>query len=217
MTETIDELADRLDRALPFTGVGTATGPRTIPCADVVERAADDPLAGWRAATGRQLEARHGVRVRPHVPAAFVLQWWCEVVATPTAYAARLGPWVLRGPGGLGFELAQALHPERLVLLPDLSVEVVGPVADRISRARAAYREVVDPVVRAFAPDVKMSSRQRWGVVEDTWATALRRATEATQSPRTPPGPDPWRTSCCFIYALPGLRACAACPRRRRS
>ena len=53
---------------------------------------------------------RHGVRVKGHVPAAFVLQWWCEVVATPIAYAAELGPWVLvPDPGGLGFELAPGL------------------------------------------------------------------------------------------------------------
>lgn len=214
MKVTIDELAARLDRALPFSRVGTATSPRTMRCGALVERADGDPLAGWRAATGRQLEARHGTHVRPHVPAAFVLQWWCEVVATPTAYAARLGPWVLRGPGGLGFELGQGLHPERLVLLPDLAVELVEPVPDRLSRARAAYREVVDPVVRTFAPDVKMSSRQRWGIVEDTWATALRRAMETSG---TPTAAQPWRTSCCFVYALPGLRACAACPRLRRT
>jgi hypothetical protein len=160
------------------------------------------------------LGVRHGVAVPAHVAAAFVLQWWCEVAATPIAYAAELGPWVLGGPVGLGFELAPGLYPDRIVLLPGLAVEVVETKEARLVRARAAYGEVVDAVVRDFAPDVKMSSRQRWGVVEDTWVTARRRAGEADGRPA---GPAPWRTSCCFVYALPGCRACASCPRLRRT
>ena len=43
--------------------------------------------------------------------AAFVLQWWCEVVATPLAYAAELASVVLDpSPTGLGFELAPGLY-----------------------------------------------------------------------------------------------------------
>lgn len=210
----IEVIARRLDAALPWTRVGTAPGPATVRCADVVARGAEDPLGPWRAATHAQQELRHGVRVGPHVPAAFVLQWWCEVVATPIVYAAELGSWVLRGADGLGFELAAGLHPEHLVLLPGLSVEEVGTEEERNARARTAYREVVDGVVASYAPGVKMSSRQRWGVVEDVWLAARRGALGAAGACV---GPQPWRVSCCFIYALPGLRACAACPRARRN
>lgn len=213
MTESIEAIARRLDAALPWTHVGVVPGPATWYCSDVVDRAGQDPLAAWRAATHSQQRRRHGARVGAHVPAAFVLQWWCEVAATPVAYAAELGPWVLRGAAGLGFELAPGLHPARLVLLPGLSVEVVGAREDRSARARTAYGEIVDGVVAAYAPEVKMSSRQRWGVVDDVWASACRSALEAVGGA---PGPPPRRVSCCFIYALPGLRACAACPRRAR-
>jgi hypothetical protein len=220
VSESIERIARALDAALPFVSVGTRTGPRTVRCDDVVERAAEDPLAGWREATRRMLEARHGVPVRPHVAAAFVLQWWCEVAATPIAYAAELGPWVLRGAEGLGFELAPGLYPDRLALLagesgrPGPVVDVVHAEDVRAGRARAAYDEVVEAVVRDFAPDVRMGSRQRWGVVDDAWAVARRRAREAAGRETDPPG---WRTSCCFIYALPGCRACASCPRLRRT
>lgn len=204
----------RIDRALPFTSVVTQASDATVWCADVVSRAraGGDPLKPWRDALQAQQERIHGVSVPPHVPAAFVLQWWCEVVATPIAYAAELGPWVLGGAEGLGFELAPGLHPERLVLLPGLSVEV-GAKLDRDARARTAYRDVVDGVVASYAPGVKMSSRQRWGVVEDVWLTARRGALGAAGGAV---GPQPRRVSCCFIYALPGLRACAACPRAPR-
>lgn len=209
MTASLGALAARLDAALPWTRVGTDAAPATVRCADVAA-APGDPLRSWRVATHRQLEARHGCAVGAHVSAAFVLQWWCEVAATPLAYAAELGPWVLRGPGGLGFDLAPGLYPGRIVLLPGLSVEVVEAHEERSERTRAAYAEVVDGVVARYAPEVKMSSRQRWGVVEDVWATARRRARVAAGSD---PGPAPRRVSCCFIYSLPGLRACAACPR----
>jgi hypothetical protein len=220
VSDSIERIARALDAALPFVRVGTRPGARTVHCGDVVDRAAEDPLAGWRDATLRMLEARYGVPVRPHVAAAFVLQWWCEVAATPIAYAAELGPWVLHGPLGLGFELAPGLYPDRLVLLagepgrPGLVVDVAEVEEVRAGRARTAYDEVVEEVVRHFAPDVKMSSRQRWGVVHDTWTTARLRAREAAGLETGPRG---WRTSCCFIYALPGCRACATCPRLRRT
>lgn len=217
MTDSIEDLARRLDAALPFTTVSARPTARTLWCADVAPLASADPLRPWRDATRRLLEARHEVTVRPHVAAAFVLQWWCEVAATPIAYAAELGPWAVRGPRGLGFELAPGLYPNRLVLATGdlgVSVEVVEDEAVRAGRARTAYEQVVEAVVEGFAPDVKMSSRQRWGVVEDTWVIARRRAREAVGRQV---GPATWRLSCCFIYALPGCRACASCPRLRRT
>lgn len=212
--DEMEVVGRRLDAALPFTRVTTRPPARTWSVEAIVQAARGDPLAGWRVAFRDVLESRHGVPVRPHVPAAFVLQWWCEVAAAPIAYAAELGPWVLSGPAGLGFALAPGLYPDRLVLLPGLSVEVVEARETRLGRAHAAYRDIVDEVARHFAPEVKMSSRQRWGIVEDTWRTARRAAGQPGEEATAPP---PWRTSCCFIYALPDMRACESCPRRRRT
>ncbi|EWT02854.1 hypothetical protein N865_02930 [Intrasporangium oryzae NRRL B-24470] len=214
----IEDVLHRVDQALPFVTVATRATPATVSCAEVLAhvRAGHDPLAPWRTALRSQMERRHATRVAPHVPAAFVLQWWCEVAATPIAYAAGLGPWVLLpDPEGLGFELALGLHPQRVVVDPDRAPVEVDPSGERRSaRARAAYDSIVSEVVEAYAPEVKMSSRQRWGVVDDVWATAVRGARGAAGE--TVGGP-PRRVSCCFIYALPGMRACTPCPRGART
>jgi hypothetical protein len=198
----LSTFVSRLDQALPWTEVTTTASAATTWCDDLVARAADDPLSGWRAA----VEAQQGSSDLPHVAAAFVLQWWCEVAATPIAYAAELGPAVLAGsPGWLGFELAPQHYPTRLVVSPGLTTLQPAPErAAAVEGGRAAYLEVVSGVVRHFAPEVKMSTRQRWGVVDDVWRIALARSRGR---------PDPRRMSCCFIYALPGMHECAGCPR----
>ena len=210
-----------VDRALPFTTVTCEASPATVWWCDVVRHVRDgaDPLEPWRAALRTQMAQRHGVPAPAHVPAAFVLQWVCEIAATPIAYAASLGPWLLVPSGGglglgLGFELAAGLYPHRLVVDPDAtSLEVDDDPARRLERGHAAYRGLVSEVVTAYAPDVRMGSRQRWGVVDDMWGTAVRLARGAAGESV---GPEPTRVSCCFIYALPGMRECAACPRGGR-
>ena len=161
------------------------------------------------------MEQRHDVVVPRHVPAAFVLQWFCEVAATPIAYAAVLGPWVVvPSDAGLGFELAAGLHPHRVVIDParvDLVVD--EDRASRLERGHTAYLALVSEVVAAYAQDVRMGSRQRWGVVSDMWDTAVRLARGAAGESV---GAEPARVSCCFIYALPGMRECASCPRSGR-
>ncbi len=216
----------------------------TVWCTDVVERVrgGEDPLAPWR----RALATQQGSLDQPHIAAAFVLQWWCEVVAIPMAYAAELGPPALASGGaGLGFELAPGLYPHRLVLdparvvlawgspdaadpaqqaLPDPAQQALPDPAQQalpdpaqpsraaaIAAGRAAYDLLVSDVVRDFAPEVKMSSRQRWGVAQDVWTAAVRRAAGAAGRPT---GPEQRRISCCFIYALPGMTECVSCPRR---
>lgn len=215
--DAVRHVVDRVDRALPFTTATCAGSPATGWFGDVLAhvRAGSDPLRPWRDALGGQMSQRHGVPVRPHVPAAFVLQWWCEVAATPLAYAAALGPWVLApSPAGLGFELAVGLNPHRVVVAPDrTSLTAEADPARRLELCRTAYLGLVSEVVTAYAPDVKMSSRQRWGVVSDMWDTAVRLAHGAAGEGV---GPEPTRVSCCFIYALPGMRECAACPRNGR-
>lgn len=208
-THPLEEVVRLVDRALPHVTVSTeATGGVTW-VADVNAHAAvgADPLAPWRQALATQQGSEH----KPHVAAAFVLQWWCEVVATPLAYAAELASVVLdASPTGLGFELAPGLYPSRIVLSP--GHVLVKPADSReaaLEASSAAYGQLVKTVVRDYAPDVKMSSRQRWGVVTDVWATAVRSATGAAGRPVEPAAR---RTSCCFIVALPGMQACAACP-----
>lgn len=214
-------LVARIDAALPFTSVVTSGSESTVWFADVIAlaRAGGDPLAPWRAALTAQQSRQHGVPVPAHAPAAFVLQWWCEVAATPIAYAARLADTVVvPDPTGLGFEVAAGLYPERIVVRPD-RLEVVpdvvpdggtAEVGPSLGAARTAYLGLVEDVVRGFAPEVVMGSRQRWGVVDDVWTTTVRLADGATGAAT---GPAARRVSCCFIYALPGMRECASCPR----
>ena len=90
-----------------------------------------------------------------------------------------------------------------------------GAAAGRmLERAWTAYLGLVEDVVRGFAPEVVMGSRQRWGVVDDMWQTAVRLADGAAG---VAVGPAPRRVSCCFIYVLPGMRECASCPRGGRN
>jgi hypothetical protein len=210
----VDEVVHLVDRATPFTTVTSTPSDATtwFSQVDAVARLGGDPLAPWRNALRGQMERRHGVAVPGHVPAAFVLQWWCEVAAVPTAYPAVLGQRLLEpAPDALGFELAPGLHPHRVVLDPrgTAVADEPDPVL-RLERAREVYRTLVRDAVAGFAPDVRMGPRQRWGVVDDTWVTAVRLARGAAGETT---GPEPRRTSCCFIYVLPGMRECAACPR----
>ena len=50
-------------------------------------------------------------------------------------------------------------------------------------------------------------------IAEDMWSVACRLATGAAGRSA---GGQGRRLSCCFIYALPGMRECAACPRGAR-
>ncbi|NUO33746.1 MAG: (2Fe-2S)-binding protein [Dermatophilaceae bacterium] len=215
--DAVRHVVGRMDRALPFTTASCDGSSATVWFADVVGhvRTGSDPLRPWRDALGGQMSQRHGVPVRPHVPAAFVLQWWCEVAATPIAYAAALGPWVLApSPAGLGFELAHGLNPHRVVVEPGrVSLTAEPDPARRLELGHTAYLGLVSEVVAAYAPEVKMSSRQRWGVVSDLWDTTVRLAHGAAGEDV---GSEPTRVSCCFIYALPGMRECAGCPRSGR-
>ena len=215
--EAVRVVVGLVDRALPFTTLTCDASPATVWWRDVLAhvRAGADPLEPWRSALRAQMGQRHDALVPAHVPAAFVLQWACEVAAVPIAYAATLGPWLLvPSAGGLGFELAPGLNPDRVVVDPAAtSLEVDEDPARRVERGHAAYLGLVSEVVTAYAPDVRMGSRQRWGVVDDMWVTALRLARGAAGESV---GPERTRVSCCFIYALPGMRECAACPRSGR-
>ena len=76
---------------------------------------------------------------------------------------------------------------------------------DRHEAAWSGYRVTGSAIATDFPAPTKMSSRQRLGMVEDMWEQALARL--VGHNP-------PRRRSCCLMYALPGLDACAGCPRR---
>lgn len=171
----------------------------------------DDPAAPWQ----EQILADHQEWYGPDAPAqvsgAFVLQYLLQVPAHTAAAAAGAGLRVAaladvtfeRGSGGV----------PRLVEVGDLEA-VSADLEERLARAEADYREVVEAVARAYRSTRAMSSRQRLGMVTDMWAEAAR-AVRASAG-RFVLG-EPRRISCCLIYALPGCSECAGCPRQRRA
>ncbi|WP_404386150.1 (2Fe-2S)-binding protein [Knoellia locipacati] len=129
-----------------------------------------------------------------------------------SAFAACTGPWrVVLGTleaSGLSCDLAPGLYPERIGFL---AVEPADhEPAARVEEARTAYLRLGREIANAYDVDVKMSTRQRLGMVEDLWEMALREARAATGGGW---GPTVERRSCCLIYALPGCHECAGCPR----
>jgi ferric iron reductase protein FhuF len=80
----------------------------------------------------------------------------------------------------------------------------------------------VDAHTRSFTdsyrPGVKLSSRQRLGAVEDELRSALLLPEDAPHREAAAKTfqidlDQSIRTSCCFVYALPNVKACSGCPR----
>ncbi len=129
-----------------------------------------------------------------------------------SAFAAVTGPWLVDlgtlDDSGLSCDLAPGLYPQRLGFL---KVFPAAPELDeRIEGARAAYRALGLEIADRYDGGVKVSSRQRLGMVDDLWEMALREARGAVGLGL---GAAVERQSCCFIYALPGCHECAGCPR----
>lgn len=166
----------------------------------------------WQAKLTRQNSSMYAVPSPPHVASAFVLQHLLSIPAQISAFAAATGPWIvdlgtLDDPL-ISCDLASGLYPERLGFS---SLGSAAPhLEERIHGARTAYRVLGRDIAGAYESDVKMSTRQRFGMVEDLWAMAERDARAATGGGW---GPVVERRSCCFIYALPGCVECAGCPR----
>lgn len=143
---------------------------------------------------------------------AFVLQHLLSVPAQLSAFAAATGPWVIDlgtlDESLISCDLAPGLYPERLGFL---SVSLTtAALEERLEGARTAYRALGHELAGAYDTGVKMSTRQRFGMVDDLWEMAVREARAATGGGW---GPTVERRSCCFIYALPGCHECAGCPR----
>ena len=175
-------------------------------CAGIMIAAGEgsDPTREWRAEFARQTEESSGI-CPPGMDLTFVLLFYCDLLATPAATAAALGPWVLDvSPGAVSFDLARPwTHPGR-VRLRRGAFEVVQDGDLRRMRARRAYEDHALAFAEAYAPGSRLSSHARVALVADSWAIAWARATGA---------PPPPRRTCCLIYALPGAHECAGCPR----
>ena len=215
-------LAVEITLRLGYVDVHAVTPGTVLPhrCAQIVaaQIAGEDPTASWRAQVGRNQEQYYGAPAPPQVGAAFVLQWYLGVVAQPLASAAILSSWVLDGsPEALSFDLAEPdLFPVAIGVDVTRAREVVDP-AERVQAAHAAYLAHARPFADSYRPpEVRMGSGQRGGLVHDAWTMAL----ETARGWLAPPGAGPVRTrrrGCCMIYALPGARECAGCPRGVRT
>ncbi|WP_409483852.1 (2Fe-2S)-binding protein [Arsenicicoccus dermatophilus] len=180
-------------------------------------------LAAWRGRVEQVWLRTYGVAQPPHIAATFVLGWYLDALAHTAAHAAELGPWVLDvAPGAVTIQPHPTQgYPERVLLRPTAAHQVVAAEPVRRRRAQERYRAHAEAVATAYAvPGVRMSSRQRLGMVDDLWHAATVRARSGAGSPLLPPSGDAdggrVRRSCCFIYALPGGGLCSTCPRRSR-
>lgn len=139
------------------------------------------------------------------LPAAFVLQFILDPLATVTATAALRTHWVLDpDPSSWSLDLDPSyLYPVAV----QIRAGAARGVADDLERHEAAwagYRETGTAIATALPSPTRMSSRQRVGMVTDMWEQALARSAGVA------PGR---RLSCCLMYGLPGCAPCAGCPR----
>lgn len=208
-------MAERLSADVSWLSVRTAEqvpGPDWTWCAGLLaeQRAGGDPTAEWRKSVLDQWAGEYGADQPPYVAAMFVLMWCVSVPALVAARSAALtgvSPDV--APEALAFRRHPVDHyPAEVALLSDRVV----PMSEAAGTASRHCREFVD----SYRPGVKLSSLQRYGAIEDEYRAAIPPgapyAAEAEQAFGVEPAPR-WRTSCCFVYALPGVRPCSNCPR----
>lgn len=178
----------------------------TIPYAAAVDGA--EPVPAWIAAYGRSARAVNGVEP-PGLAPTFVLQYLLDTLATVVATAAARTAWRLdAAPEHWSLALEPTYHYPVLVQVRAAAARHEPDDEGRTAAALDGYRRTARRVATALPSPVRMSSRQRLGMVEDMWETALARLAG------TPP---PRRRSCCLIYALPGCHECAGCPRAQRT
>ncbi len=213
----LQPIADQLTSRLGYLEVLVSGLGTRLPwsCAEVVtgQDRGEDPTAEWRDHVTADLGAMYGVEAPLQVGAAFVLQWYLGVVATPVAWAAVMGPYALNAsPEAIAFDLAaQSWYPCSVSIRPE-GVDRVDDAGARLELAHSRYLAHANRFVDGYRPEVKLGPRQRGGMVRDAWVMAVESARDAFDSE-----PVQWsmRESCCYIYAMPGATACAQCPRRR--
>lgn len=165
----------------------------------------------WAGAIASSTERRNSGPAPRGMPAAFMLQYSVGILATTGVTLAVTGPFAPDLDGNsLFFSISSVGHfPER-VWLSKGSAHAHSSVDVRVDRTRAQFVATATDFVDRVDVGVKMSSRQRRGMVHDCWAMAVRDL-ESVLTGR--PARVVARRSCCFVYALPGCRECAGCPR----
>lgn len=140
------------------------------------------------------------------MPAAFVLQYLLDPLATTIATAATRTPFALSADPALwSIDLDPThLYPVAAQVRPGPHRRVDDDV-ERLDIAYAGYATTGRRIAAGLPTPTKMGSRQRLGMVEDMWEIALARLLGAAP---------PARMSCCLMYALPGCDPCAGCPRQ---
>ncbi len=215
-------LTDTISRALGYVDVvvAEAEGSLGYRCAEIVrsQSAGDDPTSEWRRRVRASQTSFYGVEAPPQVAAAFVLQWYLGVVATPLAWAATLGPWVIdSSPDSLSFELSERdCFPDAVSIRADRIIEVLDE-GDRLALAHEWYVAHARIFAESYhPPEVRMGTGQRFGIAFDVWMMSLESARRAVFPVyrQRPPGR---RRGCCMIYALPGGQACSTCPRHKKA
>lgn len=219
MTYTASRLAELIDSEVSWLSVRTATalpGPDWISCADVLsaQQAGGDPTVGWRKRLQDDYGREYDIEPPVQVAAMFVLAWYVQVpsmVAGVSTAVTGFSPDV--SPQALAFRRHPTAHyPAEVALLSD-KVLPLPEAAVQVKEHCRAFAE-------SYRPGVKLSSRQRFGAIDDELRAAIRlpeyapfkvAAAEAlrVQVDQT------IRTSCCFFYALPNVQACGGCPRVR--
>jgi hypothetical protein len=217
MTYSAKRLADMLDGEVSWLSVRTAEvmpGPEWISCAGLLkdQRAGGDPTYGWRKALQDDYGREYDIEPPEQVAAMFVLMWYVSVPSIVAALSTALtgvSPDV--SPEAVAFRRHPTAHyPAEVALLSERVV----------SMDEAAVQ--VDAHTRSFTgsyrPGVKLSSRQRLGAVEDELRSALLLPEDAPHREAAAKTfqidlDQSIRTSCCFVYALPNVKACSGCPR----
>lgn len=258
MGAPIDELVTRLDAGITWLAIrrGMPDSPGWVRCADVL----DDPvgLPGWLAAVTDGVTAMNSGAPPPLVtPASYLMAWYLDV----PAYVGGLSFGLARRVPSLApEELAVHLDPggwpdgvallgRRFACLPDdpasehPDADVVGDEAALAAVLRDRLTEHARAFHDAYWPDVKISSKQRWGTLTDVldvalWSSGPPRGDEElgvadaalvlddVHPPLTSAsrmyslvdshGRQRWtrrRESCCFYFRLPNSTVCFTCPR----
>jgi len=168
---------------------------RLIDLAAVVagQRDGSDPTSTWRMSVWRGHQAGYG-DAPVSVAVTFVAQWVLQALACAVVASDRSG-------SHLASALSVQIAPDATAFYPTaVLIERTALLPGRSGDPHSAYRRAALAFIDTYRPGLPMSSRQRHGLVHDVWQAA----TVSTPARRR---------SCCFLYALPGMRVCAGCPR----
>ncbi|WP_350274140.1 (2Fe-2S)-binding protein [Kribbella sp. HUAS MG21] len=218
MTYTVGRLADVLADSVSWMSVrsGAAHGPGWISCAELLaaQQAGEDPTLEWRSAAAADYARDYAIEPPVQVAAMFTLMWYVQVpalVAGVTGAVTGMSPEV--SPEALAFKRHPTAHyPAEVALLSD-EVVPLEVAAGQLKAHAGAFLE-------SYEPGVKFGSLQRYGAVDDEVRAAIRLPDEAPYADRAAAAfgvslEQKMRTSCCYFYVLPNVRACTTCPRFR--